>query len=299
VAGVAVRTAIRRSGLVAVDQRVKPGEREVLGDVLITQLRALVVVARLAGGNRVEVLRVRRRVGACRARSAARRVLAVGDRVQVLGVALPGLARSVELVEQRRHVRGIGAAVAAHRGVDAAAGVGLPVIGVRSQRATRRLDTCVGVGVVVYGGAIGLHVLLGRLAADQGLVVALAEVAGAVVVLQQHPLGGECLPQIGVLVEPGERGVVALVLQDDQPGLLDGAGGEVACRDLQVLGRTPRRRGSGGRGRDERDRGRSTRHREGSGDARGPRPPGDRSGGHVGQPSPAAATGRRVRGVYQ
>ena len=47
---------------------------------------------------------------------------------------------------------------------------------------------------------------------------------GAVVVLEQDALRGQRLPQVGVVVEAGEGRVVGLVLEDDQPDVLDLAG---------------------------------------------------------------------------
>ena len=56
---------------------------------------------------------------------------------------------------------------------------------------------------------------------NQRYVVVHAEVAGAVVVGEQGALLGERLPQVAVLIEAGESLVVGLVLQDDQPDVLD------------------------------------------------------------------------------
>jgi hypothetical protein len=125
--------------------------------------------------------------------------------------------RGVELVEQRRHVGGVDAAVGARGGVGAGGRFHLPIVGVVLQLARHVERT----GEFVVIGAVGLRVGLRGLATHQRDVVVEAEVAGAVVVLQQHPLFGQRLPQIGVVVEPGEGGVVGLVLENDQPHMLD------------------------------------------------------------------------------
>src|ERR1019366_1427732 len=69
--------------------------------------------------------------------------------------------------------------------------------------------------------AVSLCVRLRRLAAREREVVIEAEVPGAVVVLQQHPLTWQRPPQVCVLVQTGERRVIGLVLENDQPHMLD------------------------------------------------------------------------------
>ena len=84
--------------------------------------------------------------------------------------------------------------------------------------------------------AVVLHGVRRGLAGHQRDVVVHAEVAGAVVVGEERSLLGQRLPQVAVLVEPGEGLVVGLVLQDDQPHVLDRSGGEYhpGCRGRRV-----------------------------------------------------------------
>ena len=96
-----------------------------------------------------------------------------------------------------------------------------------------------------------MQVHLWRLARNEGDVVVLGIVAGAVVVVKESTLTGEFLPQIGALVEPGEVLVVGLVLQDDKPHVLDLAGGRIRRRDGGVSGGVPglHRNSLGGQGK--------------------------------------------------
>ena len=101
------------------------------------------------------------------------------------------------------------------------------------RRAMRGVAGELGVDVA----AVALHVVLGRLAGHQRDVVVHAGVARAVVVLQQGALGGEGLPQVGVVVDAGELRVVRLVLQDDQPDVGDRAWRQVGGRRVTVARR--------------------------------------------------------------
>jgi len=136
---------------------------------------------------------------------------------EILGVALPADGGRVQLVEQCWDGRRVHAAVGARGGVRPGGRDQLPVVGVGLER-SRRVDGALH-GVVV--GAVGLGVGLRRLTADHGDVVVEAEMTRPEVVLQQYALGGQGLPQVGVVVQPGEARIVGLVLEDDQPHVLD------------------------------------------------------------------------------
>ena len=96
-----------------------------------------------------------------------------------------------------------------------------------------------------------MQVHLRCLARNEGDVVVLGIMAGAVVVIKESTLTGEFLPQVGILVEPGEALVVGLVLQDDKPHVLDLAGGRIRCCDGGVSGSVPgpHRNSLGGQGK--------------------------------------------------
>ena len=193
-------------------QRLKPREREVLGQVLVGG----------GGGARVGLSLAAGRTGigvGSAAVAGPRRVLGRGTVgvVEVLGVALPAHPGGVELVKQRLDAGRVDAAVGPGGRVGALRGGHLPVVRVLAQRA-RQIDSA---GEVVVVGAVHLRVGLCRLAADQRDVVVEAEVAGAEVVLEQDPLLRQRPPQIRVVVQAGERRVVGLVLEDDQPDVLD------------------------------------------------------------------------------
>ena len=113
--------------------------------------------------------------------------------------------------------------------------------------------------------AISLRVLLRRLATYHRNVVIKAEMPGPVIVLQQHALRGQRLPQIRVVVQTGERRVKGLVLQDDQPHMLDlprpDPQAEPPTREPLRLAPAAGR----GTGRDDRHHGRRHRRRDGHG----------------------------------
>ena len=246
-------SAVHRTGesvlaaVVVADDRVEPREGEVLGDVLVVLLGTgergdalgLVVVGRL------HRLRVVRGVVLAGAGSATQGVLSTSLGMQVLGVSLPGHAGGVELVEEGGSLSGVGAAVLAVRGVGAGQRHDLTVIVVGAEGLALVLgdDRLVGAQIGVGDVTVGLQVEGRGLAGDQGGVVVLGVVAGAVVVGEQGTLGGQRLPQVGVLVESGEGGVVGLVLQDDQPHVLDVTGLEPGRRDALVAGGGGRSRG--------------------------------------------------------
>ena len=246
-------SAVHRTGesvlaaVVVADDRVEPREGEVLGDVLVVLLGTgergdalgLVVVGRL------HRLRVVRGVVLAGAGSATQGVLSTSLGMQVLGVSLPGHAGGVELVEEGGSLSGVGAAVLAVRGVGAGQRHDLTVVVVGAEGLALVLgdDRLVGAQIGVGDVAVGLQIEGRGLAGDQGGVVVLGVVAGAVVVGEQGTLGGQRLPQVGVLVESGEGGVVGLVLQDDQPHVLDVTGLEPGRRDALVAGGGGRSRG--------------------------------------------------------
>ena len=246
-------SAVHRTGesvlaaVVVADDRVEPREGEVLGDVLVVLLGTgergdalgLVVVGRL------HRLRVVRGVVLAGAGSATQGVLSTSLGMQVLGVSLPGHAGGVELVEEGGSLSGVGAAVLAVRGVGAGQRHDLTVVVVGAEGFALVLgdDRLVGAQIGVGDVAVGLQVEGRGLAGDQGGVVVLGVVAGAVVVGEQGTLGGQRLPQVRVLVESGEGGVVGLVLQDDQPHVLDVTGLEPGRRDALVAGGGGRSRG--------------------------------------------------------
>ena len=190
------------------------------------------------------------------ARGAAGAIVTAGDAVvdkcrgadrlgpaEVLGVALPADTGQVELVEQGGDLARVRAAIGSGR-------AGGTQRRVRPQQRVDLAEVPVGGGTpdrprapggYVGGGgddgrvraerhvgraAVLLGVLLRRLPGDQRDVVVHARVPGAVVVLEQDALGGEGLPQIGVVVEAGKGLVVGLVLQDDEPYVLYGPSGE-------------------------------------------------------------------------
>ena len=180
------------------------------------------ILVRGVGRAGVGLVRAARRPRTCVGRSAILGSRAVGRGcgigvVQILRVALPTHARLVELVEQRRHRGRVDAAVLARGCVGARRGGELPVVGIGAQ--TAAVVDGAGHGVVV--GTVSLRIGHRRLTGGHRQVVVLGEVAGAVVVLQKDALGREGLPQVGVVVEPGERGVVGLVLENDQEHVLD------------------------------------------------------------------------------
>ena len=246
-------SAVHRTGesvlaaVVVADDRVEPREGEVLGDVLVVLLGTgergdalgLVVVGRL------HRLRVVRGVVLAGAGSATQGVLSTSLGMQVLGVSLPGHASGVELVEEGGSLSGVGAAVLAVRGVGSGQRHDLTVVVVGAEGLALVLgdDRLVGAQIGVGDVAVGLQIEGRGLAGDQGGVVVLGVVAGAVVVGEQGTLGGQRLPQVGVLVESGEGGVVGLVLQDDQPHVLDVTGLEPGRRDALVAGGGGRSRG--------------------------------------------------------
>src|SRR6202012_4959571 len=139
---------------------------------------------------------------------------------EVLRVPLPADLVGRELVEQRRHAAWVPAAVLAGGGVLPGRGDDLPVIAVALQRSAALVHMP---GEAVVVGAVVLDVGLRRLPADERDVVVLAVVAGAVVVLEQYALPRHRAPQVGVPVEAGEGRVVGLVLENDQPDVLDRA----------------------------------------------------------------------------
>src|SRR5207249_3176104 len=138
------------------------------------------------------------------------RVLTAWLVAQVLGIALPRLLGRVELVEQGRYGVRVGAAVRTVGGVGSGQRGDLTPVRAGLDDAGRAPH------VGVLDSAVQLNVLHRGLPGHQGDVVVLAEVARAVVVLQQHALRRQGLPEVAVLVEARERRVVRLVLQDDQ-----------------------------------------------------------------------------------
>ena len=203
---------MRRVAVAGLQQRLKPREREVLGHVLIGAVGRAGV--RLRRARR----RPRRRVGspAILSPRVVHRPTGVGI-AEILGVALPAHARLVELVEQRRHRAGIHAPVLTDGGVGTRRGRELPVVGVAVQIARivdRPRDR-----VVVR--TVRLRVGEGRLPTGQRQVVVQRVVSRAVVVLEQDTLRRKRLPQVSVVVETRERRVIGLVLQNDQPHVLD------------------------------------------------------------------------------
>ena len=203
-----VRVAVAR-----LQDRLEPREREVLRHVLVGRVRAARVGLRRCCRSRRAAIR---RAAVLRSRPSASGRLRLGV-AEVLGVALPAHVRGVELVEQRLHARGVHAAVGPGGRVRALP----PRPSARSSGSSRSdpdVSTCPGSG---RSTGSRLRVGLRRLPADQRDVVVQAEVAGAVVVLQQHALGRQRLPQVRVVVQAGERRVVRLVLEDDQPDVLD------------------------------------------------------------------------------
>jgi hypothetical protein len=188
-----------RRAVAAVEEGVEPRERRVLGDVLVGRRRA-------SGVGHSDAGRV------------AGRTTGVGVPpgviAKVLEVPLPAHVGGVELVEQGGHVRRVDAAIAANRAVGASRRGPLSVVRV-GWLTDDRAD-----GVLVLR-AVGLAVWVRPLAADQRRVVVQAEMAGSEVVLQEDALLRQRLPQIGVVVQARECGVVGLVLQDDQPYVLD------------------------------------------------------------------------------
>ena len=218
---------------------VEPREGEVFGDVLVVRLSAgeggdalgLVLLGRLHGLG-VLVRGVLQGAG-----GASQAVLASGVVAQVLGVSLPRDAGGIELVEEGGDVLGVGATVLAVGCVRTGQRENLTVVVVAPELLAgvtvddRRVRAETGVGDV----AVGLEVHLGGLSGDHRGVVVLRVVAGAEVVGEQSALLRQLLPQVGVLVEPGEGGVVGLVLQDDEPDVLDLAAGNVRRGDGGVF----------------------------------------------------------------
>ncbi len=172
------------AGGAVVDDRVEVHERVVPGRVLVGRRGLL---SGVGGPDR------RVRTGGA---PVPGRVLA-----HVLHVAAPGLARRLELVGDRTNFGR----------VDAAGPERLPV---RADRPGRN--------VIESAGAIGLrHRVLG-LAADQGDVVAEAEVPRAVVLAEQPALRGQLAREVGGLGgRVAEGRVVVLVLEHDREDVLD------------------------------------------------------------------------------
>ena len=295
IARVKQRRQVGRVAVARVEDRCEPRQRVVLGDVLVGRVRAarvgiLGAGAAVAGHRR----RADGRVG--RAAVLGARVVRRSGRVgipEILRVDLPADAVGVELVEQRRHARWIHAAVAAVRRVRAGGRVELAVVRVRGER-PRGVDRAL---QRVICRAVALIVGHRRLAAGQREVVVEARVAGAVVVLQERALGRKRLPQVGVAVQAGEARVVRLVLEHDQPDVLDRAAVDaeaVVARRLVAGGRRRRVGVSGGRRR-------GGRRRAGVGDradADGERAadPGD-AGQAEREPAPESWAGRASRGL--
>src|ERR1019366_3652815 len=112
----------------------------------------------------------------------------------VLAIALPGLANSVKLVEQRRGLARVGAAVRAVGSVRAAGLGGICGRGDLTAVRAGSQNACIAAEVSVCDAAVRLCVLLRGLTRDHRLVVVLAGVSRAEVVLQQHALSGQRLP---------------------------------------------------------------------------------------------------------
>ncbi len=232
------RCAVSRVG----QQRFEPREREVLGHVLVGRVGRSGVRHPSAGraaraAAAVDVVRRSRRVGVA----------------EILRVPLPADAGGVELVEQGRHAGRVDAAGPTVRAFGRAAGdrvgvggAGLGELATISCRAVLR-----GRAGDYRALLVAVHravVLVGRrrtLPADHRRVVVQREVTGAVVVLQERALRRQRLPQVAVLVQPGERRVVGLVLEDDQPHVLDRADGSSARSQRDAV-RLRRRVGRGG-----------------------------------------------------
>ena len=151
------------------------------------------------------------------------RLLPAGVVAHRLHVALPADVDPVELVEQREHARRVDAAGRCVRLAVGRRGAG---------------------GDVFVDRAVHLALGIRRLARHRREVVVLAEVPRPVVLAQEGTLGGEGLPQVAVPVEPGERRLVGLVLENDQPHVLDGRGAVAIDRggiDGALGGRLARR----------------------------------------------------------
>ena len=201
-----------RVAITGLQDRFKPRKREVLRQVLIGRVRDRRVDLRRAvsgTGGRVRSAAITH-AGVMR-RSARIRV------AEVLGIALPAHLRSVQLLEQRRHICRVHTAVGTDLPVRALGRGHLTVVGVRLQR-PRGVDVS---RKVFVDRTVVLRVRLRRLAAHGRQIVVEAEVPGAVVVLQEHALTGQRPPQVRVLVQARERRVIGLVLKDDQPDMLD------------------------------------------------------------------------------
>ena len=216
---------VRRVAVARLEDRLEPREREVLRDVLVGRVRATGVRVGCATGRtgravgRAAILNA----GVVGLSSAGARERAGRGRIgiaQILRIALPAHVCGIELVKERRHARRIDATVGARCRIRPRARDELPVVRVGRERAGR-VDAA-GHRVVIR--TVRLVVRLGRLAADLRDVVVEAEVSGAVVVGQQRALGRQRLPQVGVVVQAREACVIGLVLEDDQPDVLDLAG---------------------------------------------------------------------------
>ncbi len=162
----------------------------------------------LRGGLLGAVRRAHRRV-------AAGRGLARGVVAHVLHVALPAQALGLKLPGERLHRARVHAADAER----------LPVA---ADRAGLQVDVV---------RAVRLRVGVRRLPADQRDVVVEALVADPVVLRDQRPVGRQRLGEVGRRGVRRERRAVALVLEHDQPDVLDrrrgsrGGAGRQAARE--------------------------------------------------------------------